>query len=165
MATYIESRLQTSHEAGAKRGFPQPVSLTPTVSAYLDIVRALAAFIVVLGHWRAFYFVDYGQVQAANATSFVKALYAATRYGHQAVMVFFVMSGFFISSSILRSFGRQTWSWRDYAIDRGVRLYLVLIPGLFLGLVWDWLGMTFFNATVSIPRLSFRLARTFPPTR
>ena len=147
MATYIEFRLQDSHDAGAGRGFPQPVSLTPTVSAYLDIVRALAAFIVVLGHWRAFYFVDYGQVQAGNATSFVKALYASTRYGHQAVMVFFVMSGFFISSSVLRSFGRQTWSWRDYAIDRGVRLYLVLIPGLFLGLVWDWLGMTFFNSS------------------
>jgi peptidoglycan/LPS O-acetylase OafA/YrhL len=147
MATYIEFRLQDSHDAGAGRGFPQPVSLTPTVSAYLDIVRSLAAFIVVLGHWRAFYFVDYGQVQAGNATSFVKALYASTRYGHQAVMVFFVMSGFFISSSILRSFGRQTWSWRDYAIDRGVRLYLVLIPGLLLGLLWDWLGMTFFNSS------------------
>ena len=147
MATYIESRLQTSQDAAARPRFPEPVSLTPDVSAYLDIVRALAAFIVVLGHWRAFYFVDYGEVQASHATSFVKALYAATRYGHQAVMVFFVMSGFFISSSILRSFGRQRWSWRDYAIDRGVRLYLVLIPGLFLGLVWDWLGMTFFNSS------------------
>lgn len=125
----------------------KPLSLTPAASGYLDALRALGALAVMFGHWRGFYFVDHGSVKPASATWLVNALYTATGFGHQAVMIFFVLSGFFISSSIFRGLSRQTWSWSDYAIDRGSRLYAVLIPGLLLGLVWDTLGIRFFNAT------------------
>jgi hypothetical protein len=33
----------------------------------------------------------------------------------------------------LRSQVSGDWSWRNYAINRSVRLYVVLIPGLLLG--------------------------------
>jgi peptidoglycan/LPS O-acetylase OafA/YrhL len=55
-------------------------------------------------------------------------------------MVFFVLSGFLISSSIVRKMERGTWTWSDYALDRSTRLYLVLIPGLILGGMWDLSG-------------------------
>jgi peptidoglycan/LPS O-acetylase OafA/YrhL len=45
----------------------------------------------------------------------------------------FVLSGFLISSTVLRSQVSGDWSWRDYAINRSIRLYVVLIPGLLLG--------------------------------
>ena len=60
-------------------------------------------------------------------------------------MAFFVLSGFLISSSVLRKVQCSRWSWRDYAIDRGVRLYLVLAPCLVLGGVLDLAGFHFFN--------------------
>jgi peptidoglycan/LPS O-acetylase OafA/YrhL len=44
----------------------------------------------------------------------------------------FVLSGFLISSTVLRSQVSGNW-WRDYAVNRSVRLYVVLIPGLLLG--------------------------------
>jgi peptidoglycan/LPS O-acetylase OafA/YrhL len=137
----------TFTDHGAVWKVPQPVQLTPTTSGYLDAIRALAALAVVLSHWRGFYFVDYGQIQSGLDTWTVKAVYAATGFGHQSVMVFFVLSGFFISSSVLRNIGRHTWSWRDYAVDRSVRLYLVLLPGLFLGTIWDSIGIKFFNSS------------------
>jgi peptidoglycan/LPS O-acetylase OafA/YrhL len=62
-------------------------------------------------------------------------------------MVFFVLSGFLISSSVFRKLHQGAWSWRDYAIDRSVRLYAVLIPGLVLGYTWDSLGVKAFNSS------------------
>lgn len=130
--------------AEAAPGFPQPIRLTPAASGYLDATRAIAALAVLLGHWRALYFVDFGNVKAPFAG--VKLLYLITGFGHQAVMIFFVLSGFFIGSSVFRKAGRDSWSWGDYAIDRGARLYTVLIPGLLLGLLWDWLGIHFLDS-------------------
>jgi len=130
-----------------EKSLPQRWRLTALASAYLDGIRGLAALAVMLGHCRAFFFVDYGNINVEMATPLVRALYMVTGFGHQAVMVFFVLSGFLISSSIFRSYERRSWSWRTYAIDRGVRLYVVLLPGLLLGLLWDFSGIHFFNST------------------
>jgi peptidoglycan/LPS O-acetylase OafA/YrhL len=77
----------------------------------------------------------------------VHILYFLTGFGRQAVMVFFVLSGFLISSSILSNQASGTWSWRDYAINRASRLYPVLIPGLLFGLLWDKVGSSLFAST------------------
>lgn len=97
------------------------------------------------GHLRALFFVDLNHVQAGNV--FVKSIYFLTGFGHQAVMVFFVLSGFLISSATFNRYASGTWSWRHYAMDRSVRLYLVLIPGLILGWLWDRAGIFLFSAT------------------
>lgn len=52
--------------------------------------------------------------------------------GYQAVMVFFVLSGYFISLSILKTIRKDMWCWIDYLIRRITRLWIVLIPALFL---------------------------------
>lgn len=119
-----------------------PRDLTPQASAHLDWARALAASAVMWGHLRAMFFVDIQQVQ--HGSLLPKGLYFLTGFGHQAVMVFFVLSGFLISSAILRRHASGTWSWRDYAIDRSSRLYVVLIPGLLFGLLWDKAGSVLF---------------------
>src|SRR5215470_7899684 len=126
---------------------PQPLRLTQASSGYLDGIRALAAFTVMFGHCRGLYFVDFGHISSGNATFLVRAIYLITAFGHQSVMIFFVLSGFFVSSSILRSLSKPKWSWWDYAIDRGSRLYIVLLPGLCLGLLWDLLGSHLYNQT------------------
>jgi peptidoglycan/LPS O-acetylase OafA/YrhL len=108
-------------------------------SVHLDLVRGLAAVAVFAGHLRGIFLVDFQQIKQPGL--FLKLLYLVTGFGHQAVMIFFVLSGFFITSSISRSWSR--WSWSCYLTDRLVRLYLVLLPGLFLTVLWDWLGRTF----------------------
>ena len=123
----------------------KPAALSASASAHLDVIRSIAAWAVMWGHLRAFFFVDYEEL-AFRAPSF-KVLYFVTGFGHQAVMVFFVLSGFLISSSILKTLGTGTWAWRGYVVNRATRLYVVLIPGLLFGLLWDVLGKSLFAST------------------
>jgi peptidoglycan/LPS O-acetylase OafA/YrhL len=120
-------------------------ALTPSGSAHLDLIRGLAAWAVMWGHLRGLFFVDFQHVQRRRV--WLGAIYFLTGFGHQAVMVFFVLSGFFISSAILKRHASQNWSWGDYAIDRSSRLYVVLIPGLLFGLLWDTIGSHRFAST------------------
>lgn len=106
---------------------------------HLDFARGVAALAVCAGHLRAFQFVAFQQVEEPTIVD--RAFYWATGCGHQAVMIFFVLSGYFIAGSVADSVARQRWSWGGYASRRLTRLWLVLIPALLLTLVWDVLGM------------------------
>jgi len=125
----------------SRAGMPEPTRLSVGNSAVLDAARGLAAIGVLLHHWRNIFFADFAEITPGTVTPATKALYFVSGLGHQYVMVFFVLSGFFISSSVFRNFARRGWSWRTYALDRGTRLYVVLVPGLLLGFLWDQLGL------------------------
>jgi peptidoglycan/LPS O-acetylase OafA/YrhL len=107
------------------------------------MVRGLAALAVCLGHWRNLFLVDYSQVSDPNL--FVKFLFFITGFGRQAVIIFFVLSGFFISRSILKAKQDRCWSWKWYLTARLSRLLIVLIPALVLGAFWDRLGIELFG--------------------
>jgi len=96
-------------------------------------------------HLRGLFFVDFLHVN--RPSPLLRIIYFFSGFGNEAVLVFFVLSGFLISSAILGRQASGTWSWRDYAIDRASRLYVVLIPGLFFGLLWDRLGGSVFAST------------------
>jgi peptidoglycan/LPS O-acetylase OafA/YrhL len=123
----------------------EPRALTPAASAHLDLIRGLAAWAVMWDHLRGLFFIDFQQLSQPGPL--VKVIYFLTGFGNEAVLVFFVLSGFLISSAILGRRASGTWSWRDYAIDRASRLYVVLIPGLLFGLLWDKLGISTFGST------------------
>jgi peptidoglycan/LPS O-acetylase OafA/YrhL len=122
-----------------------PKVLSASVSAHLDVIRSVAAWAVMWGHLRALFFIDYQEISPRSPL--LKAMYFGTGFGHEAVMVFFVLSGFLISSSIMRSQGSGTWSWTGYALSRSTRLYVVLIPGLLFGALWDFTGKSLFAAS------------------
>jgi peptidoglycan/LPS O-acetylase OafA/YrhL len=67
--------------------------------------------------------------------------------GYQAVMVFFVLSGYFISASIITSMQKGDWSWKEYLIKRFVRLWIVLIPALVLTYIWAVIQVHLFGNT------------------
>jgi len=105
---------------------------------HLDCLRGLAALLVVVEHLRAFLFVPFPQVVSPGVIT--KAFYLVTGLGHQAVMIFFVLSGFLVGGSVITALQRGKWSWRTYLLRRMSRLWVVLIPALLLTLFWDKLG-------------------------
>lgn len=105
---------------------------------YMDAFRFIAAAAVALSHIRDLVLIDFGAVQSPSLL--LKAFYFATGFGHQSVMVFFVLSGFWITGSVVRRAGDGRF-WPDYLIDRLSRLLVVLIPALALGAICDLVGI------------------------
>lgn len=108
-------------------------------SVHFDSLRGLAAIFVMLGHWRNIFFIDYPQL--AGDRRWWALPYLMTSGGHQAVILFFVLSGYFIGGTVLRSLERDQWQWSGYLLRRFVRLWIVLVPALLLCLFWDKLGI------------------------
>lgn len=95
---------------------------------WLDLIRGSSALLVCLGHLRNAMLVDYSALVHPNIA--IKAFYALTSFGHQAVMVFFVLSGYFVGGAVLRTGAK--FSWASYLTSRLTRLWVVLIPCLFI---------------------------------
>ena len=108
---------------------------------WFDFFRGLAAFLVLISHVRNLLFEDY----VPNGNPLAQFFYFITGFGHEAVILFFVLSGFFIIGSIHESVQRQQWSIRNYIINRLTRLWIVLLPSLLLTLCWDHLGLMLYS--------------------
>lgn len=104
----------------------------------LNAMRLIAALMVVAGHVRTSFFRDY----ATEPHNAVTALaYALTSLGNPAVMVFFALSGYWVGGSAFKSILRDDFAFGPYLLRRLVRLWIVLIPALFLTLAVDMAGM------------------------
>jgi peptidoglycan/LPS O-acetylase OafA/YrhL len=69
--------------------------------------------------------------------------YVVTGAGHQAVIVFFLLSGFLVGGTVLRAVERGEWKWTTYLLRRSTRLWIVLVPALILCFIWDKSGLSF----------------------
>lgn len=117
--------------------------LAPAASQTLNVMRAAAALLVLLNHWRGLFFVDYPELNLPGLPA--KLLYFISGFGHQSVIIFFVLSGFLVGGSSIRLLTTGRWSWAQYLFARGTRLYAVLLPALLLGLIWDSSGLHLFG--------------------
>lgn len=66
--------------------------------------------------------------------------YLVSGFGHQSVIIFFVLSGYWITGSVVRR-ADQPRFWTSYLIDRVARLGIVLVPVLLIGAVLDLVGI------------------------
>jgi glycosyltransferase involved in cell wall biosynthesis/peptidoglycan/LPS O-acetylase OafA/YrhL len=146
-----ESLLQVLESTAEPVGPAPPLGLIATDSKpetrrypALDLIRAVAALAVAGSHWRNLFFQDYDKLQLPSL--FGQAFYFLGGLGHQAVIVFFVLSGFVISNSIHASIEKGSWSWRNYLVSRLTRLWIVLIPAILLGVLLDHLGVATLQA-------------------
>lgn len=105
---------------------------------HLDCLRGVAGLLVVMSHLRAFLFVPFAQLKSPGLL--VKVFFLVTGFGHQAVMIFFVLSGYLVGGSVISSLQSEKWAWKEYLLRRMSRLWVVLIPALLLTLFWDKLG-------------------------
>jgi peptidoglycan/LPS O-acetylase OafA/YrhL len=117
---------------------PNVPRLSERASTHLDLIRGMAALAVLTNHLRNLFFVNYPQLAHKNAA--LTALYAFAALGHQCVMVFFVLSGFFVSASVLKYRTPEAWSARGYAINRLARLYVVFLPALVFTALSDFIA-------------------------
>ncbi len=108
---------------------------------HFDMMRGVAAFAVLVGHVRGLFFQDFDRL--AHPSALLKVLYLVTGFGHQSVIVFFALSGFFVGTSVLTA--RTRWSWTAYLLRRLTRLYVVLIPALLVTAFLDRTGMSLFG--------------------
>jgi peptidoglycan/LPS O-acetylase OafA/YrhL len=116
---------------------------TTGCSLLISLLRGLAALQVAAAHLRAEMFP--GLRDIASPPVYYQALAFATGFAHQAVVVFFLISGWLVGGSLLNKLDRANASagaagddaspWLAYAIDRLTRLWTVLIPALCLMLL------------------------------
>ncbi len=116
-------------------------------SFLISLLRALAALEVALAHLRAQLYPGYGTI--TEPTVAFQGLAFLTGFAHQAVVIFFLLSGWLVGGSLLNKTGRGG-ALRDYAIDRVTRLWIVLIPVFVLTL-----GVGIMTAKVDPAAVSF----------
>lgn len=90
------------------------MTLKPALSAYLDFMRFTAAFAVLLGHM--------------DQDGLSMAWMPLSHFSHEAVVIFFVLSGFIIYYST----ASRSSTWRQYAVARLSRIYSVALPSVML---------------------------------
>ncbi|MFK3741321.1 acyltransferase family protein [Massilia sp. TN1-12] len=100
-----------------------------THSMLISLLRGLAALQVAAAHLRAEVFP--GLRELGDPPLAYQLLAFCTAFAHQAVVVFFLISGWLVGGSLLDKFG-QPGALRNYAIDRATRLWTVLVPALLL---------------------------------
>ena len=100
-------------------------------SAWLDCFRWLAALSVLVTHVGIRMLAPVGEISA----SLPHAAYAfLAGFDHQAVMVFFVLSGFLVGGSVMREVAVTGHvAVGPYLLRRALRLCLVLWPAFALG--------------------------------
>lgn len=92
-------------------------------SLYLDVLRLGAALVVLFSH------LGHGHLVGG-------VLWPFTRWGGEAVMAFFVLSGFVIAHVV----DTRQDSWVDFAAARVARLFSVIVPAMVLTLMLDAAG-------------------------
>lgn len=116
----------------------RPATIQPSFA--LEAVRAGAAFAVLLSHARDMLVRDAAATPAMGMPA--RAVMAASGLGHQAVIVFFVLSGFLVTGSMRRLAAQGRWSLPAFAAARLTRLWIVLVPCLVLGGGLDAVGLS-----------------------
>jgi peptidoglycan/LPS O-acetylase OafA/YrhL len=138
--------------------------INPKDLLFLDGLRGLAALFVMMGHarlllWEGFSEGYVNHPESYNAFNKMLVYFFsifATRYGHQAVLFFFVLSGFVIHlkyASRLAADPQHKFDTQNYFIRRLRRIYPPLIFALLLTVALDYIGRS-----ISAPVYDLRAA-------
>jgi peptidoglycan/LPS O-acetylase OafA/YrhL len=111
----------------------------------LDVVRIVAALLVVSGHVRFLYF---GTLADAGHSDIASRVFQfATGISQEAVVLFFVVSGFLVGGPAARLIESGKFDPWSYLINRFVRIYIVFVPCLALAWALNWFSAAAFAGT------------------
>jgi peptidoglycan/LPS O-acetylase OafA/YrhL len=110
-----------------KKYIGETKAVTNTATVYLDIIRILASQMVVLGHGVRFN----GIFPYMGPPSF-------PYIQKMAVVIFFFLSGFLITTSVIKKTRIREFSFLEYFCERFARIYSAVIPCLLLILIFDF---------------------------
>lgn len=99
---------------------------------WLDTLRFIAAFMVLFSHSRNDFFLPWGDLPPEQHGLLQFIFYTLGRLGHEAVVVFFVLSGFLVGGRGLERISDKTFHVKSYAIDRFARIYPPLLAAVVL---------------------------------
>ncbi|PPD23391.1 MAG: acyltransferase [Methylocystis sp.] len=118
------------------------------LSQFLEASRWLGALVVLAVHTNNM-FTNQADIMSAphGPLAYVWWFYSAFELGHQAVLAFFVMSGYLVGGAVLAHMRKNQGFLREYFIHRVSRIYLVVGPAVTLTLVLDSLGRWLFASS------------------
>jgi peptidoglycan/LPS O-acetylase OafA/YrhL len=102
-------------------------------SVLISMLRGVAAIEVAAAHLRSATYP--GMRSVAEPSIWFEGFAFSTGFAHQAVLVFFIISGWLVGGSLLNRIGHPG-AIAGYAIDRLTRLWTVLIPTFLLTLAF-----------------------------
>lgn len=114
---------------------------------WLDALRFIAAFMVLFSHTRNDFFLPWGELPSEQHNPISLVFYFLGRLGHEAVIVFFVLSGFLVGGRGFERIQKGDFRIANYLIDRFSRIYpplLITILFYFITCIfidtenWDW---------------------------
>ena len=101
-------------------------------SVAISLLRGLAALQVAAAHVRAQFYPGLSTI--ADPGAGYQLLAFATGFAHQAVVIFFLLSGWLVGGSLMNKLN-EPHAMLSYAIDRVARLWIVLAPALLASLL------------------------------
>ena len=113
--------------------------------SFVAFARWFSASVVMLSHLRAVMFVSWASVPGEQRTMFVYAIYFATAFFHEAVVVFFVLSGFLVAGPNINRARVGIFHPKSYGIDRFSRIYVTVVPALLFTVAADTVARTHFS--------------------
>jgi len=143
-------------------------SLAPTLAldssgrSFVAFCRWSSALVVMLSHLRAVMFVGWASVPSDHRNLLVSALYVASAFYHEAVIVFFVLSGFLVAGPNIDRARLGLFHPKSYGIDRLSRIYVTVIPALLFTIVADEVGRAAFPWSGFFDGSNALIAERFP---
>jgi peptidoglycan/LPS O-acetylase OafA/YrhL len=115
------------------------------LSQLIEAFRWMGALAVV-GLHATNLFLNQADIMSASHAAPVYLWWFLTGFesGHQAVVGFFVLSGYLVGGAVLSRMREPKPFLKDYYLHRVTRVYVVLIPTLLLTLLFDFLGRRLF---------------------
>jgi len=105
------------------------------------LLRGIAALLVFLGHVRGSCFVEFGALPPQQQGLLAKILFGLTRTGHEAVLIFFVLSGYLVGGQVIKHVREGRFSIGAYALERSTRIFIPLIPACIFTVAIAWLTL------------------------
>ncbi|WP_454762340.1 acyltransferase family protein [Caulobacter segnis] len=116
----------------------------------MDLFRWVAAFLVLFAHITNRFMMPSSDMHLTTFMPFRFVFSFLSGFSHQAVIVFFVLSGFLVGGGLVREFERKgSVDIVLYAMKRIVRLWTVLIPTFALSFLLQYISVNAFDTSVT----------------